>query len=119
MQCQGHRGNGETFTADVWFSTYKEGPDAKLAAIVADVTEEMIPAAPGSEAGSDQTALSTREVEVIRLLVQGLTNKEIAAQMGISESAVKNSFQQLFRKSAVRTRSQLVRVALEQHRNLL
>jgi PAS domain-containing protein len=22
MQCQGHRGNGETFTADVWFSTY-------------------------------------------------------------------------------------------------
>jgi len=25
MQCQGHRGNGEAFTADVWFSTYKEG----------------------------------------------------------------------------------------------
>src|SRR5579885_3676975 len=25
MQCKGHRGNGESFTADVWFSTYKEG----------------------------------------------------------------------------------------------
>lgn len=119
MQCQGHRGNGEIFTADVWFSTYKEGPDAKLAAIVADVTEEMVPVAPSSDAGIDQTALSARELEVIRLLVQGLTNKEIASQMGISESAVKNSFQQLFRKNAVRTRSQLVRVALEQYRSLL
>jgi two-component system sensor kinase FixL len=119
MQCQGHRGNGETFTADVWFSTYKEGPDAKLAAIVADLTEEMVPAGAGTESGHDQSALTAREVDVIRLLVQGLTNKEIATQMGISESAVKNSFQQLFRKNAVRTRSQLVRVALEQYRNLL
>ena len=119
MQCQGHRGNGETFTADVWFSTYKEGSDAKLAAIVADVTEEMVPAALGSEASIDPTALSPRELDVIRLLVQGLTNKEIGAKMGISESAVKNSFQQLFRKNAVRTRSQLVRVALEQYRDLL
>jgi PAS domain-containing protein len=25
MQCRGHRGNGETFLADVWFSTYKDG----------------------------------------------------------------------------------------------
>jgi len=113
MQCQGHRGNGETFTAD------KDGPNAKLAAIVADVTEEMAPAAAGSESGIDQTALNPRELDVIRLLVQGLTNKEIASRMGISESAVKNSFQQLFRKNAVRTRSQLVRVALEQYRNLL
>src|SRR5580704_5793043 len=40
MQCRGHRGNGESFTADVWFSTYKEGPSPKLAAIIADVTEE-------------------------------------------------------------------------------
>jgi len=121
MQCQGHRGNGEIFTADVWFSTYKEDGSAKLAAIVADVTEELVQADSTAESahGQEQTGLSQREVDVIRLLVQGLTNKEIAARMGISESAVKNCFQQLFRKSAVRTRSQLVRVALEQHRNLL
>src|SRR5580692_9988567 len=40
MQCRGHRGNGESFLADVWFSSYKEGPTPKLAAIIADVTEE-------------------------------------------------------------------------------
>ena len=40
MQCKGHRGNGESFTADVWFSTYKEGQTPKLAAIIADVSED-------------------------------------------------------------------------------
>src|ERR1017187_9369078 len=48
MQCRGHRGNGESFTADVWFSTYKEGPSPKLAAIIADVTEEAEAASPHS-----------------------------------------------------------------------
>ena len=121
MQCQGHRGTGEMFTADVWFSTYSEGPNAKLAAIIADVTEELTPMASVSdiEIGEEQATLSVRELDVLRLLVQGLTNKEIATRMGISESTVKNCFQQLFRKSAVRSRSELVRVALEQYRNQL
>ena len=52
-------------------------------------------------------------------MVQGAANKEIASQMDISESAVKNSLQQLFGKTEVRTRSQLVRVALERYRDLL
>ncbi len=41
MQCRGHRGNGETFLADVWFSSYKDGAKPKLAAIIADVSEEQ------------------------------------------------------------------------------
>jgi two-component system sensor kinase FixL len=41
MQCRGHRGNGETFLAEVWFSSYKDGAKPKLAAIIADVTEEQ------------------------------------------------------------------------------
>jgi PAS domain S-box-containing protein len=121
MQCQGHRGNGETFTADVWFSTYKEGLSPKLAAIIADVTEEAPPAGSVSAAANnhEQIVLNVREMEVLRSLVQGLANKEIAARMGVSESAIKNTLQQLFAKTAVRTRGQLVRVALEQYRNLL
>jgi len=119
MQCTGHRGNGEIFTADVWFSTYREGKSPKLAAIIADITEEA--ASPGFPALLDheQLSLTGRESEVLRLIVQGLANKEIASRMGISESAVKNSLQQLFGKTAVRTRSQLVRVAMERYRNLL
>jgi PAS domain S-box-containing protein len=121
MQCRGHRGNGESFMAEVWFSTFREGPAPKLAAIIADVTEES--AAVNSHSGTvdqrERTPLNSREMEVLRLLVQGLANKEIASRLAISESGVKNSLQQLFAKTDVRTRSQLVRVALEQYRDLL
>jgi len=121
MQCRGHRGNGDTFTADVWFSTYKEGATPKLAAIIAELSEEAEGASPHSPSVEQRERLvfNARETEVLRLLVQGLANKEIAARMEISESAVKNAIQQLFAKTGVRTRSQLVRVALEEHRSSL
>jgi PAS domain S-box-containing protein len=121
MQCRGHRGNGESFMADVWFSTYKDGTSPKLAAIIADVTEETAAAGSGPLSGSPQerAILNPRETEVLRSLVQGLANKEIAARMDISESTVKNTLQQLFAKTDVRTRAQLVRVALEHYRDLL
>jgi PAS domain S-box-containing protein len=120
MQCRGHRGNGEWFMADVWFSTYKEGQSPKLAAIIGDVSEET-PLALNTPPADDheRISLTGRELDVLRLLVQGFANKQIAAKLEISESAVKNTLQQLFTKSGVRTRSQLVRVALEHHRNLL
>ena len=57
--------------------------------------------------------LTEREQEVLRGLFEGLTNKEIAAQLQVSESAIKATLQQLFQKTGVRTRSQLVRIALE------
>ena len=122
MQCRGHRGNGESFLAEVWFSTYKEGAGAtpKLAAIIADVSEEQV-AANGATSfdQKERPSLSSRELDALRLVVQGLSNKEIAARMEISESAVKNTLQQLFGKAEVRTRSQLVRVALERYRDLI
>jgi PAS domain S-box-containing protein len=121
MQCRGHRDDGESFMADVWFSTYKEGPTPKLAAIIADVTEESAAnaSAPSSRAHPERAPLNNREAEVLRFLVQGFTNKEIASRIDVSESAVKNALQQLFAKTGVRTRSQLVRVALEQYRSIL
>jgi PAS domain S-box-containing protein len=122
MQCRAHRGNGESFLAEVWFSSYKEGNMPKLAAIVADVSEEQTVL---TELGSaplehrERPSLNSRELEVLRMVVQGSSNKEIASRMDISESTVKNTLQQLFGKTEVRTRSQLVRVALERYRDLL
>jgi len=120
MQCRGHRGNGESFPAEVWFSTYKEGTTPKLAAIIADLTEEQT--VNGSNSSFDQKerpSLNSRELDVLRLVVQGLSNKEIASRMDISDSLVKNTVQQVFGKTEVRTRSQLVRVALERYRDLI
>lgn len=57
--------------------------------------------------------LTERERTVLRSVFEGLTNKEIAGRMQLSESSVKAVMQQLFDKTGVRTRSQLVRIALE------
>lgn len=58
-------------------------------------------------------SLTARERQVLEGIFEGLTNKEIAGRIGVSESAIKATLQQLFEKLNVRTRSQLVRVALE------
>ena len=60
-----------------------------------------------------------RERQVLSCVFEGLANKEIAARIGVSESSVKATLQQLFSKTGVRTRSQLVRIVLEQHRDQL
>jgi two-component system sensor kinase FixL len=119
MQCLGHRGEGETFMADVWFSTYREGNANKLAAIITVLEEQTSSNGLPHHDERNRLPLTSRETGVLRLLVQGLANKEIASGLDISESAVKNTLQQLFSKTNVRTRSQLVRVAVEQYREFL
>jgi two-component system nitrate/nitrite response regulator NarL len=69
--------------------------------------------------GQERPRLTERDKAVLRFIFEGLTNKEIAAKLEISEGAVKASLRQLFEKLNVRTRSQLVKVALEQHRDQL
>lgn len=59
--------------------------------------------------------LTVRESKVLRCVCEGLTNKEIAERLGISENTVKSFLQQLFAKAGVRTRSQLVRVGIERY----
>lgn len=58
-----------------------------------------------------------REQQVLSFVFEGLANKEIAARIGVSEGSVKSTLQQLFSKTGVRTRGQLVRVVLEHYRD--
>jgi DNA-binding NarL/FixJ family response regulator len=66
-----------------------------------------------SEEQRGTQVLTSRERFVLQGVFEGFTNKEIAAQLQVSEGAVKAVMQQLFDKTGVRTRSQLVRIALE------
>jgi two-component system, NarL family, nitrate/nitrite response regulator NarL len=59
--------------------------------------------------------LTARQSEVLRGILDGLTNKEIAWNLKVSESSVKAVIQELFHKAGVRTRSQLVRITIERH----
>jgi two-component system, NarL family, nitrate/nitrite response regulator NarL len=74
-------------------------------------TEDTLPGA------KRQKTLTSREVEVLRLIIEGHANKQIAHELECSESSVKGIIQQLFNKSGTRTRSQLVRATLEQYRD--
>jgi DNA-binding NarL/FixJ family response regulator len=59
--------------------------------------------------------LSDREKTVLKGVLEGASNKAISIALHLSESSVKAVLQQLFLKTGVRTRSQLVRIALERH----
>lgn len=168
MQCWGVRADQTRFPVEAWFSTYISASGPRLAAILADLSEELesesgigherilekletmcgdlqrltvsmasfkgqfadqdgANAPPGpspgenteSEAAVQRKRLTEREVEVLRLVFEGLTNKEIAGKLSVSESSIKATLQQLFAKAEVRTRSQLVRAALDQFRHYL
>jgi two-component system nitrate/nitrite response regulator NarL len=61
--------------------------------------------------------LGERERSILQGIVDGLSNKKIGARIGVSESTIKATLQNLFSKAGVRTRSQLVRIALERSRD--
>jgi DNA-binding NarL/FixJ family response regulator len=58
--------------------------------------------------------LSKRELEVVKLLVQGLSNSEIARQLQLSQHTVKNHLFRIFDKLGVSSRIELVHMTLSQ-----
>lgn len=66
-----------------------------------------------SEPGSPFHPLSDREMEVLSCVVQGMSNKEIAASLGISHQTVKNHVTSILRKFSVEDRTQAVVYALK------
>ena len=57
--------------------------------------------------------LSERETEVLKLVAKGYVSKEIAQKLGIGQATVSTHIKSLYRKLAVHTRVQVVRVAQE------
>jgi two-component system nitrate/nitrite response regulator NarL len=82
-----------------------------------DLLKRALESAQTPNAYQRRSKLTERERQVLSYVFEGLANKQIADRLQISETAVKASLQQLFVKTGVRTRSQLVRVALEQYRD--
>lgn len=61
----------------------------------------------------EQPSLSERETDVLKLVAQGYVNKEIASRLGIGTATVSTHIKNLYRKLAVHTRVQVVKVAQE------
>ncbi|WP_243029732.1 response regulator [Thermus altitudinis] len=61
----------------------------------------------------EEGALSPREEEVLRLLAQGLSHKEVAEQLGISEKTVATYRERGMEKLGLKSRSDLLRYAVK------
>lgn len=76
--------------------------------------------APPAEARSHRgSSLSPREVEVLQMVAEGYSNKEIAGHFGLTEHTVKNHLTGIMRKLGARDRAHAVVLALRQGRLLL
>jgi DNA-binding NarL/FixJ family response regulator len=69
------------------------------------VAGALLPGGGGGAGGSGAAGLSPREVEVLRLVAQGLANKQIARALGITERTVKAHLGRVFREIGVLDRT--------------
>lgn len=83
-----------------------EGGAALEPAVAARLLERM-----AEPANVDE--LSVRELEVLRLLVAGASNKMLAVQLNLSENTVKSHISHIFGKLQVQNRAEAVAVALQ------
>lgn len=130
-------------TSKVLILTTYESDDQILAAIEAGASGYLLKAAPqdeivagirsvahGQTALSPQVAvrlvermrqpaaapapvLSAREIDVLRLVARGRSNKQVAADLGIGESTVKTHLLRTFEKLGVADRTRAVTLAME------
>lgn len=66
----------------------------------------------------DRPSLSTRERQILAMVVMGLTNQEIGARMFLAESTVKSHLSSAYNKLGVRSRSEAVTVIMDRPSSL-
>jgi predicted ATPase/DNA-binding CsgD family transcriptional regulator len=84
------------------------GADTKPAAVFQPVVDTTPPEPESS------TLLSPRELEVLKVVARGLSNKEVAKELKVSAHTVKFHLNAVFNKLECRTRAQAVRIAFDQ-----
>lgn len=91
-----------------------------LRGVEADVPAEtppqqaLVPPFRSCGGGADISVLSRRETEALRCLTAGMTNEDIAQQLGVSPLTARNHVQHTLKKLGLHRRTQAVAAALEQ-----
>ena len=88
-------------------AAFQKGVDMPLDVAVAYALEESIEPAPQSIGVATVPTLSRRELEIAQLVAGGLTNKEIAAKLVLSERTAEAHLQNILNKLGFRSRSEV------------
>ncbi len=92
----------------IWVS--RELSTKLLSELLEDTRPEIVYRKP-----SDSFNLTGREIEILKALASGLSNKAISEKLFLSEKTVKTHTHHIFQKMSVKTRTQAVMKAMEHH----
>lgn len=115
LMVNGHDGNGQIYRAlEAGASGYvlKYISDSEFVGAVQTIRSGRPQAASQLNDSIDRSTLTRREMEVLRLIVSGKSNREIAELLKISIGTVKYHVNGIFSKLGVRDRTQAATAAL-------
>lgn len=103
--------------SDHVFRRYLTQRGERRDAWIGTLTPEDLAAAPGRTDAPARflgPALTRRELDVLRQLTRGQSNRAIAAELGISENTVKNHVRSILEKLQAKSRAEAVVIGLRQ-----
>jgi DNA-binding NarL/FixJ family response regulator len=83
----------------------KGGPATHVMVLIEKVAEQH---SPNLKKAKDRFRLTDREVEIVILVSQGLSNKDISARLFLSEYTVKDHLKNTMRKMGATSRSEII-----------
>jgi DNA-binding NarL/FixJ family response regulator len=96
--------NLESSQLRVLLEGVERGEPAITPSTAARIVQEFLR---GDRGGSDHDRLTSRELEVLRLVTEGLRNKEIAVRLGITENTTKYHLKNILEKLHAESRAEL------------
>ncbi len=82
---------------------------------IAEAEQEIVAPPPAPALPRDPNALTSREIEVLRLVAAGLSDAQVAARLVISRRTVSTHLTAIYGKLGVNSRSSATRYALDHH----
>lgn len=101
----------------IWLANKLTSPRERtiIKEIIVEKEVGATPALAGDSIAATDTGLSSREMDVLRLMAEGLSNQEIADRLFVSLNTVKTHSSRIFEKLDVKRRTQAIETARRLH----